>query len=71
METQGAASSTLLAAFQYGMRDSEMTWEVLPQRLRGRGDWLKERGRIKDCELMYDAATEIELLRNLCGQGAA
>ena len=39
-------------------------WEALPQRLRGRGDWLLQRGRIKDAELMYDAATEIEQLRN-------
>ena len=40
--------------------DSEGSWKALPDRLRGRGDWLKERGRIKDAELMFDAATEIE-----------
>jgi hypothetical protein len=38
-------------------------WEALPQRLRGRGNWLLERGRIKDAELMFDAATEIAALR--------
>lgn len=38
-------------------------WKALPARLRARGDWLKERSRIKDAELMYDAATEIEGLR--------
>lgn len=38
-------------------------WEAMPQRLRGRGDFLQERGRIKDAELMFDAATEIEGLR--------
>jgi len=42
---------------------ADENWEVLPQRLRGRGDWLLERGRIKDAELMFDAATEIESLR--------
>jgi hypothetical protein len=35
--------------------------------LRGRGDWLKQRGRIKDAELMYDAALEIEGLRGIKG----
>lgn len=39
-------------------------WQALPERLRGRGDWLRERGRIKDAELMFDAATEIQGLRS-------
>lgn len=43
--------------------DSEGSWAALPQRLRGRGDWLIERGRFKDAELMFDAATEIDGLR--------
>lgn len=38
-------------------------WRELPQRLRGRGDFLLKQGRIKDAELMFDAATEIEGLR--------
>jgi hypothetical protein len=38
-------------------------WQELPTRLRGRGNWHADRSRIKDCELMYDAATEIEALR--------
>ena len=53
----------LWAAFVQGMDDQEGSWAAMPQRLRGRGDWLKERGRIKDAELMYDAATEIDGLR--------
>lgn len=54
----------MLAAFWIGAEDSEGSWEALPQRLRGRGDWLRERGRIKDAELMYDAALEIDGLRS-------
>lgn len=42
---------------------ADENWQALPQRLRGRGDFLRERGRIKDAELMYDAALEIEGLR--------
>lgn len=42
------------------------SWEALPRRLRGRGDWLLSRGRIKDAEMMFDAATEIEGLRIRC-----
>lgn len=42
---------------------TDENWKALPQRLRGRGDWLLERGRIKDAELMFDAATEIEVMR--------
>lgn len=42
---------------------SEENWQALPGRLRGRGDFLRDRGRIKDAELMFDAATEIEGLR--------
>ncbi len=42
---------------------TDENWQALPLRLRGRGLWLQERGRIKDAELMYDAATEIEILR--------
>lgn len=45
--------------------DSEKSWEALPIRLRGRGDWLLKRGRIKDAELMFDAAAEIEGLRQI------
>ena len=42
---------------------ADENWDALPRRLRGRGDWLIERGRVKDAELMFDAATEIEMLR--------
>lgn len=44
---------------------TDENWQALPDRLRGRGDWLRKRGRVKDAELMYDAATEIEGLRAL------
>jgi hypothetical protein len=69
MDTQAhrAQLNNLWAAFQKGMADSENSWQILPDRLRGRGDWLKQRGRIKDAELMYDAACEIEGLRGLKG----
>ena len=69
MDTQAyrAQLNNLWAAFQEGMADSENSWQALPACLRGRGDWLKQRGRIKDAELMYDAATEIEGLRGLKG----
>lgn len=46
--------------------DCERAWDALPQRLRGRGDFLLERGRIKDAELMFDAATEIDSNRAIC-----
>lgn len=49
--------------------DSEGSWKALPDRLRGRGDWLKGRGRIKDAELMFDAATEIEGARAALARG--
>ena len=42
---------------------ADENWKALPQRLRGRGDFLLTQGRIKDAELMFDAATEIEALR--------
>ena len=42
---------------------TEENWDALPQRLRGRGQFLLERGRIKDAELMFDAATEIDMRR--------
>jgi hypothetical protein len=42
---------------------TDENWAALPKRLRGRGDFHRNNGRIKDAELMYDAATEIELLR--------
>jgi hypothetical protein len=42
---------------------AEADWQALPQRLRGRGDFLRKRGRIKDAELMFCAATEIDELR--------
>ena len=32
----------------------------LQQRLRGRAQWLRERGRIKDAELMEDAAAALD-----------
>ena len=69
MDTQAhrAQLSNLWAAFKEGMSDYVNSWQVLPDRLRGRGDWLKQRGRIKDAELMYDAACEIEVLRGLKG----
>ena len=43
---------------------ADESWQALPQRLRGRGDFLITRGQIKDAELLYDAATEIEGLRS-------
>lgn len=43
---------------------ADENWEALPQRLRGRGDFMLTRGRIKDAELMFDAATEIENMRS-------
>lgn len=55
--------SSLIAAFWQGAQEVSEGWQELPARLRGRADWLRERGRIKDSELMYDAATEIEALR--------
>ena len=69
MDTQEhrAQLNNLWAAFKEGMADSENSWQALPDRLRGRADWLKQRGRIKDAELMYDAACEIEGLRGLKG----
>ena len=69
MDTQAhrAQLNNLWAAFQEGMADYENSWQALPHRLRGRGDWLRQRGRIKDAELMYDAALEIEGLRGLKG----
>jgi len=45
------------------LSSTEENMQALPLRLRGRGDFLRERGRIKDSELMYDAASEIERLR--------
>ena len=45
------------------MSQTEENWQDLPQRLRGRGDFLLKRDHIKDAELMFDAATEIENLR--------
>ena len=42
---------------------ADENWEALPQRLRGRGEYHINNGRIKDAELMFDAATEIERLR--------
>lgn len=50
-------------AHERPISQADESWEALPQRLRGRGDWLLKRGRIKDAELMFDAATEIESLR--------
>lgn len=44
---------------------ADESWKALPNRLRGRGDFLLKRGRVKDAELMFDAATEIENLRPL------
>ena len=69
MDTQEhrAQLNNLWAAFKEGMADYENSWQALPDRLRGRGDWLRQRGRIKDAELMYDAALEIEGLRGLKG----
>jgi hypothetical protein len=43
--------------------DIDGSLEALPLRLIGRADWLAKRGRIKDMELMYDAASEIKELR--------
>lgn len=52
-----------LMAARKTMSAADEGWRELPQRLRGRGDFLLQRGRIKDAELMFDAATEIEGLR--------
>ena len=49
--------------YQQPISHTDENWEALPQRLRGRGDWLLKRSRIKDAELMFDAATEIDNLR--------
>jgi hypothetical protein len=38
-------------------------WRDLPRRLRERGDYFLSRQKRGDAELMYDAATEIEVLR--------
>jgi hypothetical protein len=59
----GSTPHPLMDAFHIGMHEADENWQALPQRLRGRGVWLEERGRIKDSELMYNAATEIEILR--------
>lgn len=58
MNTTGTAPTN-----EKPISQSDENWEAMPQRLRGRGDWLLQRGRIKDAELMFDAATEIEGLR--------
>ena len=46
-----------------GITEAAAKIEALPARLRGRASWLQELGRIRDSELMCDAATEIESLR--------
>lgn len=68
LATQPSASQGEREAFEAemlsrGYDDSEGSWKALPDRLRGRGDWLKARGRVRDAELMFDAATEIEGVR--------
>lgn len=49
--------------YENPLSHTDENWEALPQRLRGRGQFMLDRGRVKDAELMFDAATEIELLR--------
>ena len=38
--------------------------EHLVERLRGRAQFCKDEGGVKSADLMYEAADEIELLRN-------
>ena len=57
------AAASMAPIQELPMSHTDENWQALPQRLRGRGDFLRERGRIKDAELMYDAALEIEGLR--------
>lgn len=45
------------------MSRTDENWQALPQRLRGRCEFLLKCGRVKDAELMLDAAAEIENLR--------
>lgn len=58
-----AKARALTAAKETPLGHADENWQALPQRLRGRGDFLRERGQIKDADLMYDAALEIEGLR--------
>ena len=58
-----AALESLHRALAERMSAADEGWQQLPQRLRGRGDFLRDRGQIQDAELMYDAASEIEDLR--------
>lgn len=62
-----AALEALHRALADHMSKADEGWQELPQRLRGRGDSLREIGRINDAELMYDAASEIEDLRSRKG----
>lgn len=62
--TRSAQPGPLVLAFREGMRETDSEVQALPQRLRGRGDFLVKRRRVKDPELMFDAALEIESLRS-------
>lgn len=57
------ASASMSPIHEAPISRTDENWQALPQRLRGRGDFLLGRGRIKDAELMFDAATEIDGLR--------
>ncbi len=49
----------------FGPDDSEQSLAALPGRLRGRADWLEKRGRVKDCELLREAAICVQELNRI------
>ena len=57
------AAASMASIQERPISHNDENWQALPQRLRGRGDFLLKRDHIKDAELMFDAATEIEALR--------
>jgi hypothetical protein len=57
------AAANMAPLHERPMSHTDENWQALPQRLRGRGDFLLKRDHVKDAELMFDAATEIEALR--------
>lgn len=65
----GLISTDMAPINERPLSPADENWIALPQRLRGRGDFLLKRGRIKDAELMFDAATEIGILRQTRGMG--
>lgn len=44
-------------------RENPDDLKVLMQRLLGRAEWLEQRGRIKDTELMRDAYAALSMLK--------